>query len=147
MGDKITFRFSGGEQYLVDLDRWRERLKSEVHEAARQETALIASVVRDQYPQGKTGNLRRGVRAKDESAGDGILFRVRSLAQHSHLYEKGTMRRRTLQGWNRGVMPARPIFIPEAITRRDAFKRSVRQILGSPEPALGRGNPTVTGSL
>ena len=68
------------------------------------------------YPIGKTGKLRAGVRVKDEAPfGDAILVRVRSLAPHSHLYDKGTAARRTRRGWNRGVMPAQPIFIPDAI--------------------------------
>ena len=44
-------------------------------------------------------------------------------------------------------MPAQPLFIPEAIAKRQRSWPAVRRILGSPEPALGSGNPTVTGSL
>ena len=83
---------------------------------------------------------------KDESYGDTLTFRVRTLARHSHLYERAPSPA-DAPGWHRGVMPAHPLFIPEAIAKRQAFKASVRRILGSPEPALGRGNPTVTGSL
>lgn len=147
MADSVTFRFSGGDEFVLDLRAWRDRLREEVHESARHEAFMIESVVRDQYHQGKTGNLKKDVRAKDESAGDAIAFRVRSLAAHSHLFEKGTRLRRTSRGWNRGVMPAHPLFIPEAIQRRAAFKAACRRILGSPEPALGTGSPTVTGSL
>ena len=147
MADSVTFRFSGGEQFAVDLHRWRDRLRAEVHEAAVDEANAIASVVQGQYPVGKTGKLRAGVRVKDESLTDTIQVRVRSLAPHSHLAEKGTAQRRTRRGWNRGVMPARPLFIPEAIQKRTAFKNKVRAIMGSPEPSLGSGSPTVTGSL
>jgi hypothetical protein len=49
-------------------------------------------------------------------------------------------------GANRGVMPANPMFVPEAITKRASFMRRVRQILASAEPAIGSGLPTVTGS-
>lgn len=44
-------------------------------------------------------------------------------------------------------MPATPIFIPEAIKARTAFKASVRRIMGSPEPSIGSGSPTLTGSF
>jgi hypothetical protein len=147
VADSVTFRFSGGEQFAVDLRHWRDRLRAEVHESARHEAFMIESVVRNEYHLGRTGNLKKDVRAKDESAGDAVLFRVRSLAPHSHLFEKGTRRRQTARGWNRGVMPAHPIFIPEAILRRSEFKKQVQRVMGSPEPALGTGTPTVTGSL
>lgn len=148
MADTVKFRFSGGEQFALDLRAWRDRLRAEVHQAALDEANTIASVVGSQYPIGNTGKLRAGVRVKDEAPfGDAILVRVRSLAPHSHLVEKGTTQRRTRRGWNRGVMPARPIFIPEAIQQRTAFKNTVRRIMGSPEPSLGAGSPTVTGSL
>ena len=147
MADSVTFRFSGGEQFVLDLRAWRDRLRAEVHESARHEAFMIERVVRDQYHLGKTGNLRKDVHAKDESAGDAVRFRVRSLAAHSHLFEKGTRRRQTARGWNRGAMPAHPVFVPEAILRRVAFKTNVRRIMSSPEPSLGSGSPTVTGSI
>ena len=148
MADSATFRFSGGEQFVLDLHRWRDRLRGEVHQAATIEANAVASAVQSQYPYERTGKLRTGVRVKDESpTGDVVLLRVRTLAPHSHLYEKGTRMRRTSRGWSRGTMPAHPIFIPEAIQKRARFHAKVRQILGSPEPALGSGSPTVTGSL
>jgi hypothetical protein len=145
--DSVTFRFSGGDQFAVDLVRWRDRLRAEVRQAAADEANLMASVVQAQYPAGKTGKLRAGVRVKDESLNDTVLLRVRSLAPHSHLVEKGTAQRRTRRGWNRGVMPKRPLFIPEAIQKRLAFVAKIHRIMESPEPALGSGSPTVTGSL
>jgi len=146
VADSVTFRFSGGDEYVVDLWRWRDRLRDEVSAAGRDQANRIASVVAAQSPF-KTGNLRSHVRVADESSGDTVTWRVRSLARHSHLVEKGTRQRRTSAGWNRGIMPAQPIFIPEAIAKRAAFVAAVRRILGSPEPSLGSGNPTVTGSL
>lgn len=146
MADSVTFRFSGGDEFIVDLWRWRDRLRNDVGQAARDQSNRVASVVAAQSPF-KTGNLRSHIRVADESTGDTVTWRVRSLARPSHLVEKGTRQRRTAAGWNRGVMPAHPIFIPEAIAKRAAFVAAVRRILGSPEPSLGAGNPTVTGSL
>lgn len=147
MADSVTFRFSGGDAYVISLNDWRDRLRAEVHRAAVEEANLVASVVSAQYPLGKTGKLRAGVRVQNDSLTDTIQLRVRSLAPHSHLVERGTAIRRTSRGWLRGAMPNTPIFIPEAILRRQHFKDRCRQILGSPEPQIGSGNPTVTGSL
>jgi hypothetical protein len=147
MADAVTFRFSGADQFLVDLQRWRDRLQREVRQAAREEGEALVSLVQSRYAH-RTGALRRGVKAKDESVGDTVLVRVRSLAPHSHLVERGTkMVRQTSRGWRRGIMPAQPIFVPEAVHRREAFQRRIRAILASPEPAIGPGSPTVTGSL
>ena len=146
VANSVTFRFSGGEEFVIDLYQWRDRLRDGVHRAAMQEAEEIATLTLQQLPQ-RTGNLRRNVKVKDESFGDAVLGRVRSLARHSHLYEKGTTMRRTRRGAERGVMPAHPIFIPRAIQRRAIFKRRVADLMASPEPSLGRGNPTVTGSL
>lgn len=146
MADSVTFRFSGGEEFVADLHDWRARLRAEVHAAAVEDAERIASVTITALPS-KTGNLRQHIKAKDESAGDSVLVRVRSLARHSHLYERGTKARRTARGANRGVMPGKPIFVPTAIARRAHFQAQVRRIMGSPEPALGTGSPTVTGSL
>ena len=146
MADSVTFRFSGGEQFVLDLRRWRDRLRADVRQAAQAEAEAVVSVVQAQSPY-RTGALRRGVKATDESYGDTVLLRVRSLARHSHLIEKGTARRHTARGWNRGALRAQPIFIPEAIQKRVRFLAKVRAILGSPEPALGSGSPDVTGRL
>jgi hypothetical protein len=146
VADAVRFTFSGGEQFVLDLHAWRDRLQSEVRQAAQTQANLIAAVVADQYPV-KTGNLRSHVTVKDESDGDAVTLRVRTLARHSHLYERGTKARTTTRGWKRGVMPSHPIFIPEAIAKRRAFATAASRILDSPEPALGTGTPTVTGSL
>ena len=146
MADSVTFRFSGGDQFVVDLRAWRDRLRGDVHDAAGLAGNRIASLVASQYPY-RTGNLRAHVKVTDESFTDGVLFRVRSLARHSHLVERGTRARRTRRGWSRGVMPKTPIFIPSAMDARVRFKADVRRILASPEPAIGAGTPTVTGEL
>jgi len=55
------------------------------------------------------GNLRKGVRTTVENSSRfGASATVRSGAQHSHLFEKGTGTRRTSSGANRGRMPAAP---------------------------------------
>jgi hypothetical protein len=165
----VTFRFSGGDEYIVDLEQWRDRLREDVRLAATTEAGLIASIIRSQWPIRTTnlkpprdasrmggwarpGELRRRVQVDTISGGsDAIRLAVRSTAPHSHLLELGTVPRAyTTRRGNRhftGSVSSRPLFIPSAILHRQAFKEQVRRILGSPEPSLGRGNPTVTGSL
>ena len=69
-----------------------------------------------EFPEGPTGNLRRGVRV--EQIGP-YNWRVRSTARHTHLVEEGTGRRFTKgTGAFRGVMPASHIFVPLAVRTR-----------------------------
>lgn len=101
-------------------------VESQAREAARQ--------IQDAYPEGPTGNLRRGVTVQVEYSRFGVIARIRSRARHSHLFEKGTGPRRTARGWSRGSMPAGPIqerMIPIVVRRRrimvDALKGLVRR--------------------
>lgn len=72
----------------------------------------LAATLRAEFPEGPTGNLRKGVRL--EQIGP-LAWRVRSTARHTHIFEKGTGRRFTKRtGANRGVMPAAHLFIPAA---------------------------------
>jgi hypothetical protein len=146
VANSVTFRFSGAEQFVVDLHDWRDGLRDQVQAAAVAAGDAIVSEAQTRLPY-KTGNLRHNVKARDESEGDTVMVRARSLAKHSHLVERGTALRRTRRGWSRGRMTGQPIFIPAAITKRADFKRRVLEILRSPAPAVGTGTPTVTGSL
>lgn len=133
---------------MVDLRHWRDRLLGEAREAARTEAERMASSVIDQWPVGKTGNLRSSVRVMTESAGaDTFQFRIRTSSAHANLYEFGTKQRRTKQGWNRGVMPKHPVWVRSAVDYRARFTAKVREIVSSVEPSIGSGRPDVTGSL
>lgn len=101
-------------------------VEAHAHEAAR--------TVESGYPEGPTGNLKRGVtteinRSKFYSAGI-----VKSRAKHAFIFEKGTQRRQTAQGYNRGAMPeaseaerAIPKFIRARLSMMRALKDIVRR--------------------
>ena len=82
-----------------------------------------AASARDQivaaYPEGPTGNLKRGVRvirAKDD--GHRALGIVKSTAPHAHLYEYGTRRQ-----------PARPVLGEVASrVRRDYHRKLIAMV-------------------
>jgi hypothetical protein len=144
VADHITLQFIGGDEFIADLRRWRTRLRRQCAAAARDESEGIASAMQHQWPQGKTGNLRRGIRSRLQAESpDLFVYRARAGAPHSNLYNFGTKPRRTKQGWNRGTMPAHPTWIQTAILFRRRFARAVMRILASPEPAIGPGSPDV----
>jgi hypothetical protein len=75
-----------------------------------------AEEIRAAYPEGPTGNLRRGVRvvkARGES-GHRVLSIVKSTARHAHFYERGTRRQ-----------PARPVVGEVAQRVRRTFYREL----------------------
>lgn len=92
-----------------------------------------ASEIRASYPEGPTGNLRRGVvRELITSSRFASGAVVRSRAKHASLFEAGTRPRRTADGANRGRMPpASPeqAFIPKAIRARRRMRQQLIDIV------------------
>ena len=75
-----------------------------VQDTARQ----VGQEVQLNYPRGKTGNLKRGVRVTFTNTNVSTSGLVRSGAPHAHIFENGTARRQTTTGANRGAMPKGP---------------------------------------
>lgn len=76
-----------------------------VQRAAEEAKAQIENA----YPEGPTGNLKRGVTIAHEQAGPfAAVSIVRSRARHAWMYEHGTVPRHTSHGANRGRMPKPP---------------------------------------
>jgi hypothetical protein len=97
--------------------------------------------IRGGYPQGPTGNLRRGVTLDVDRNAFGTVATVKSHAQHAHLYEAGTKRRTTRSGANRGVMPPAPEgnrMIPKVIRIRARMRQALIEL-------VKRAGFTVTG--
>jgi hypothetical protein len=88
------------------LRRLPEELKDEAQDIVLRTAQGAAAEVVAAYPQGPTGNLKRGVRARLQSAGRfGAGAMVISRAPHASIYEFGTRARQTEKGANRGRMP------------------------------------------
>jgi hypothetical protein len=96
------------------------------------------------YPEGPTGNLKRGVVVKVEQTDRaGISARVESRAKHAWWNEHGTgprvWNKKRPNGKSTGRMPAKPVFIDIAIARRRVMTRA---LIGVVE----RAGLTVSGS-
>lgn len=105
----------------------RESVRQGASEAANRMAAELGGL----YPQGPTGNLRRGLRVEHGRRGSYVLSRAR----HAHLYEWGTRPRKnyTRQGANRGVMPAAHVFVPNAMRARDAYIDGLTRLIADVE--------------
>jgi hypothetical protein len=114
------------------LSRVSETLKTRVLGRMDQAASTLVSVLHAKYPQGKTGNLRKGVSKRKAST---FGFVVRSTAKHVHFIEDGTKERfdNTRKNARRGRVTARPIFVPSAVRERKSFLSDAQTLLNRNE--------------
>jgi len=114
---------------LIGLDELRAALLALPGELTAKAVGIVsaaadgaAAEIKAAYPEGETGNLKRGVRVGTKGGGDFTVRRVvRSTAPHATLFETGTQTRQTALGYNRGFMPGANIFVPVVVRRRRAM--------------------------
>jgi hypothetical protein len=114
------------------LSRVSETLKTRVLVRMDQAASTLVSVLHAKYPQGKTGNLRKGVTKRKAST---FGFVVRSTAKHVHFIEDGTKERfdNTRKNARRGRVKATKIFVPNAVRERKAFLSDAQALLDRPQ--------------
>lgn len=114
------------------LSRVSETLKARVLGRMDQAASTLVSVLHGKYPQGRTGNLRKGVTKRKASS---FGFIVRSTAKHVHFIEGGTKERldNTRKNARRGRMTAQKIFVPAAVRERKSFLSDAQAILDRPQ--------------
>jgi len=165
MADSITFKFLGGERFMVDLRAWKTKIQAQMREKAWSAANLAVSGIANEMPW---GDMRFQLRAYlERETADMFAFRVHSSNPVSNLWEFGT-KPRTVKGGNRnifiknlrvggsgfkrvtpyrGAMPKAQVFVNTAIAERAKFHINCRAILEQPVPEIGPGRPDVTGSL
>jgi bacteriophage HK97-gp10 putative tail-component len=122
---------------LVGLDELRASLRAmpaaigaRADQIVQSSAEIAARRISTAYAR-KTGTLADRVRVTKQ-AGREAAYIVRSGAPHAHLYEKGTRRRTTRHGANRGQMPAAPrnrAMIPIAIEERARMIQALAAML------------------
>lgn len=125
-----SVRTVGLEELILELTHAPDEIRRDAMEILREEVEDAAAEIRQAYPVGETGNLRKGVKT-DFPSSTLLIGRVISAAKHSHLYEFGTMTRQTASGASRGrVEPLgaggrpQPVTVPIARRhRRKMFER------------------------
>ena len=104
--NKSGVRWTGLQEFKQELLRLPEELTDDAAQIVVDAAQKVGRDVQAAYPQGATGNLKKGVRTTIESqSGFGARAIVRSTAPHAHLFERGTRLRQTHRGANRGRMP------------------------------------------
>lgn len=120
MAASYTLELQGIEQLKEMLGSFAATCTEEAQRMADETAARAAEEIRDAYPKGPTGNLKRGVRVHRVKQTDGhrVLAIVKSTARHAHLYEYGTRRQ-----------PARPVMGQIAARVRRDFYADLLQMV------------------
>ena len=134
---------------LHGLDELKTALRNLPQELTQEAQAIVVAhaefaerEIENGYPVGPTGNLKRRVTTEVNTSRFAAGARVRSRAPHASLFERGTKRRVTADGRNRGVMPPAPDsarMVPKAIRHR-------RRMMGALRAMLERHGLVVTGA-
>lgn len=127
-------------------DEWA---RSTLAPIVRQSADSLAADVKSQYATNKRTSRNPGTlveRVVVEPGRDprGLRAKVRTKAPHAHLYEYGTVLRRTNEtGASRGTMPANPVFVPTAIRWRARMVQRVAAAMRSLRIPGFTGTPEV----
>jgi len=92
----------GLDEFKAMLQALPETLANEASEIVDHYAEITAASLRQLYPIGDRGNLRKGIKIKVERGRFAVGRTVRSSSAHAHLWEFGTQNRFTRRGWRRG---------------------------------------------
>ena len=124
----VRLQWQGMNEFKEALRKLPEHLADEAAGIVVAAAQNVAREVEAGYPQGPTGNLKRGVTISQERGLVSTAAQVKSRAPHAGWFEDFRSGRRnpprprkTKRGWNRGIMPIAPISqqaIPKFIRAR-----------------------------
>ena len=130
------FQFTGLRELKADLRRLPAELRDEGRAIVVDAANAAADELRSKYPEGPTGNLRRGVRVVQatEQTKFGIAMKVKSVAPHAIIYERGSELRR-YRGASRGKMRPTHLFARTLSKhRREMYERLAELVRSKFEP-------------
>jgi hypothetical protein len=120
-----SLTLSGMRELVKSLERMPDGLQDKAAATVRQAAIETAAELRTALPQGKTGNLRRGVRMRQR---DPLAWHVISAAPHALINEEGTKARRNRKGANRGVSPASKVVARVASEQRRRMNGELERV-------------------
>jgi hypothetical protein len=129
-----NIQWGGMQEFRKLLHEMPSHLRDRAAEIADHYTQVTYSQTLLAYPLGDTGNLRRGLVVEERITNVGVFNAVVSKSKHAHLWEFGTVNRKTQEGWDRGrVRPARDLgregLIPIAIRNRRAMNHAFMDMM------------------
>lgn len=136
----VELRLTGILELKQALANLPAQLKGEATGIVMETAYAAADDIRNQYHQGPTGNLKKGVRVVVKEIGPvGVAAQVRSTAPHAPLYEFGTEARHYITASGKkhatgkmwGKRPGTPVFIPTMIRYRRALYAKLAALIQS----------------
>jgi hypothetical protein len=125
---RVTFKFDGLKELMSKLGVSGQVAADGVRDTVRQSAYAFADQVRADTPVGKTGNLRRGIKVKEDArSSTAVSFEVRNTAPHAHLFEYGFMHKNAKRH-----IPGNFVFSKAGASRRsmnDRIERLLPEIL------------------
>jgi len=129
----VTLQLHGLEELKTALRNLPADLAEEAGRIVVAHATEAEHQIHAAYPTGPTGHLKRGVRLTVEpSSRVGVSATVKSSAPHAFIFERGTARRSTRKGANRGQMPTAPAnerMIPIVIRARRRMVAALIQMV------------------
>src|SRR5688572_6115378 len=122
----VRLQMEGLTQLQAALRALPEELVQDASAIVQAHATDAKQQIQAAYPEGPTGNLKRGVTVNTAASRGGTAAIVRSRAPHAWMYENGSGSRQNRRGANRGRTPAAPTFIPIAM---QALRRMVQALI------------------
>jgi len=136
----VRFKVEGAKDIIISLEKYKDKIRPEIQKALDKGAQIIADEAKRIAPLGPTGNLKKGIYAKEMpykkySPSVAIVTVDRHIAPHSHLVEFGTGVRIGKKGKagyigkSFGIMPARPFLRPAFDSKKSEVERFVKNYL------------------
>lgn len=120
--NSASVQWTGMKELIAELTTAPTEIRQDGMVILKDELEAAADEIRAAYPQGPTGNLKRGVAVVIPNS-QVLVGSVKSTSPESHLYEFGTQARQS-RGGNRGAVRPHPVTVPIANKhRREMFER------------------------
>lgn len=121
-------KWTGLKELITELTNAPKDVRAEGYQIMREEVEGAAAEIRNAYPQGPTGNMKRGVKVNFPSSTI-LVGEVKSTDPASHLWEFGTQARRNAAGAFRGSVRPHPTTVPIARRRRRQMFERLKAML------------------
>jgi hypothetical protein len=129
----VAMVWHGVDEMRRELRTLPRDLRDDAAPYVRARATAVGAAIAAAYPA-RSGALQRGVTVQINDGGTAAVgARITNTAPHAALYEKGSAPRFTRRGAYRGIMRARPTFVP----RMQAYRRGLQDDMAQVMTARG----------
>ncbi|PEN61617.1 hypothetical protein [Bacillus wiedmannii] len=143
---RIVMRIEGERETLGNLNMFDMKKKKDAMAVVRKHTNGVRREAKKRVPvspanrkksAGAPGDLKSSIRAKYYFQGLGsMIMPAKPKGSHRAIVEKGTGRRRTKKGANRGSVTAQPFMSPAKRSQEASYNSAMKQIFEGDETII-----------